>query len=199
MEQRRGAMVKVTSDELVNGQPNIGKLQEQDWSNAIQQRIMRLENLMEIVRRRESVEKWKWILDVDRPDRYRFPNLSNKVNEGVLKRAAQYYLGDLGNSSRVDMDTLVEKVLILCTILTNPERISHLDIGMIITKINIVFEIQDRQKNFTSLTSKLGLIEMILQGKQNQALRAAAKGGFTKNNYRRSIKTKKSRKLRSRR
>jgi len=212
MEQRRGAMVKVTSDELVNGQPNISKREEQSWSHAIQQRIMRLENFMEIVRKREAVERNKWVQPRDSMMshiRYRFPNLSIKENEGVLKRAAQYYLGDLGNSSRGDLtDTLVDKVIVLCAILSDSSTHSHLDIGLIIRTIDDVFHHQNPRAFFgnepETLESKLSRIEYRLIALNRAAqLRAAApvaaQGGFYKKNYRRSINTKKSRKLRSRR
>jgi hypothetical protein len=217
MEPIRGAMVKVTSDELVNsnGQQNIGKRQEQSWAHSIQQRIMRLENFMEIVRKREAVERNNWVQTRDSMMshiRYRFPNLSMKENQGVLKRAAQYYLGDLGNSSRGDLtDTLVDKVIVLCAILSDSITHSHLDIGLIIKTINDVFRFQDRMALSSNtpetLENKLNRIESRLislnRTAESRAAAAAApvvaQGGFYKKNYRRSIKTNKSRKLRSRR
>jgi len=124
----------------------------------------------------------------------------------MLKAAAGIILDDSPVGETIQ--TMADKVVVLCTILSDPTISSHLDLSTILHTIDVVFN-QYNHEQFpeilaSSIYSCKGLNEAARR-RTNDPPPAPyqpmeeVNGGFYKKNYRRSIKTKKSRKLRSRR
>ena len=236
-----GNIVKATADRLVKdheNKQNIDEREEQRWSHAIQGRVnaLNVNRLMKAAREREQFERNAWVQSRGKfghDDKFHFPNLSMRENEGMLRYAA---MNILGNSAQEDpMEILVDKVVVLCAILSNPNASSHLDIGLIMRAIDDVFSKYHSDSAYemlyrlTRIESRLIALNRQFKGRAaaaaaamvaaaaavhvgpssiddsmaaNQSSRSImdeVDGGFYKKNYRRSIKTKKSRKLRSRR
>ena len=133
------------------------------------------------------------------------PDLSLRENNYMLKCAAKMILDD--SSAGETIQTMADKVVVLCAILIDTKTWSHLDRPTILGTLNTVFSQYSAQEfgkrvQF-SITRCMGL-NMAARARANDPLpppppMEKIDGGFYKKNYKRSIKTRKSRKLRSRR
>lgn len=170
----------------------------------IDKRSNAVERLMNAAQHKEAFERNKCNTTTGcregRNNPNRLPDLSiGGGNETLLRYAANHVL--VRSQVEDSIQIMADKVVVLCAILSNPSASSHLDIELIMRVIDDVFS-QYHDRPESNLFGNLNITENRCNGLNIAAIRrgpAAAQGGFTKNNYRRSIKTKKSRKLRSRR
>jgi hypothetical protein len=127
----------------------------------------------------------------------------------MLKAAAGIILDDSPVGETIQ--TMADKVVALWTILSDPTISSHLDLSAILHTIDVVFNQYNHEQFPEILASSIyrckGLNEAARRRTNDPPPAPPApyqpmeevNGGFYKKNYRRSIKTSKSRKLRSRR
>jgi hypothetical protein len=200
-----GTFAKVTSQRLINSADNVL------GQEMIMRRVneMNVARLMKLTTKKEQFERNNWGYSRWYSYRYPFPNLSDNANNGMLRYAAMQVLGR--SQEGVLMETLVDKVLVLCAILSDQRTHSHLDIELIMKTLDNVFNhpISLSEPSHEKLERIESLLISLNRSAQSRARAAAAAapaqpmeeidGGFYKKNYKRSIKTRKSRKLRSRR
>ena len=165
IDPKLDTMVKVISSKMGSSNGQVSKHQEQNWSNAINDRVnaLTVERLMKAAQQREEFERNKsnrptyWMITFT----YRLPDLSIKENNPMLRYAA---MNVLGNSKRgVSMEIMVDKVVVLCAILSNSSSSSHLDIELIMRTIDAVF-IQYHNDTEDELNNRLYRIESRLIG-----------------------------------
>jgi len=205
-----GAMAQATAERLLNSDGNVL------GQEMIMRRVneMNVARLMKLTIEKEQFERNNWVQTRDNwmsHYTYRFPNLSIKASNGMLRYAAMQVLGR--SQEGVSMETLVDKVLLLCAILSDQSTHTHLDIELIMKILDDVFNhpipsglpgdlSESLDKKLYRTVSRLIALNRAAQSRAAAAAAAApvaAQGGFYKKNYRKSIKTNKSRKLRSRR
>jgi len=211
-----GAMAQATAERLLNSDGNV--LEQEMIMRRVNE--MNVARLMKLTIKKEQFERNNWGYRMWYSLRYPFPNLSDNANNGMLRYAAMQVLGrreegvsnqvlDL-SKKRVIMETMVDKVLVLCAILSDQRTDSHLDIELIMKTLDNVFNhpislSEPLHEKLDRIESRLIMLERAARDRAARAAAAAAQpmkevdGGFYKKNYRKSIKTNKSRKLRSRR
>jgi len=175
-----GNIVKATADRL--GQVPNGTGNQLQMSNDIQKRVnaLKVNRLMKAAREREQFDRntFGQYKDDFLGVKFRTPNLSMRENEGVLRYAA---MNILGNSAQEDpMEILVDKVVVLCVILSNPDASSHLDIALIMRTMDDIFSkyhddsVYDMRYRLGMLASRLIGLNRAFKGRADATDAAAA-------------------------
>jgi hypothetical protein len=221
---------KKSMSAILASEPSYYPNEHRNLENMIYRRIsgISVEQLMRAAQHKELLESNSLKKFHVGPHSFKrlFLDLSDLQNNQILRQAAMIVLRN--TKPGVSIEQMVNKVVVLCTVLSEPALNSHLDIHLIMRSINSV----SNRYNSDSLVEIMKSCRNLLVGLNRAAIsRAAAAvavpavssshnasmaaaaaweasntqpmkevdGGFYKNNYRRSIKTRKSRKLRSRR